>query len=121
LETVAEPRQALCVLTLYTHKLDMLVLERFVGGRLVLCERAAALTGFGHNAMTPFGSLKPFTRIIVPTAIASASGSYIWLGGGRVDTKLRVFVAQLLRPAAFGLDCTTSVLDCCVAGGEGEE
>lgn len=58
------------------------------------------LTGFTHNAVTPFGMLADIP-IILASAIEEVSPPFIWMGGGEVDLKvgctLREFKAGL-RP-----------------------
>jgi hypothetical protein len=60
-------------------------------------EAADALTGFPFNAVTPFGAKKAIPLILSKHV---AKMPFIWLGGGEVDVKLRVFVKTLLQPDA---------------------
>lgn len=89
------------------------------------------VTGFLHNAVTPFGmaiddpsdaSLAPFRSLPIviaePITALRPPLNFIWLGGGEVDVKLRLYVPQLLRaldatrplesgPRVSVLHCTT--------------
>ncbi|PRP88548.1 hypothetical protein PROFUN_02959 [Planoprotostelium fungivorum] len=59
-----------------------------------------ALTGYSHNAVTPFG-LKTQIPIILSKHIMELDPPIFWLGGGEVDTKLEVSCEefnQILKP-----------------------
>ena len=97
------------------------------GFRLAVADEDAscAMTGYGHNAVTPFGS---DTRlpVVVSEAIAGMAGSRpgaaVWLGGGHVDVKLRLPVDQLLRPGALtALTSRPLVLRCSVPREAGDD
>eukprot|EP00931_Biecheleriopsis_adriatica_P099651 TRINITY_DN74307_c0_g1_i1.p1 TRINITY_DN74307_c0_g1~~TRINITY_DN74307_c0_g1_i1.p1 ORF type:complete len:251 (+),score=61.18 TRINITY_DN74307_c0_g1_i1:40-753(+) len=60
--------------------------------RLLEGEECAKMTGFEHNAVTPLGLNLP---VVVSDKIASLPSGTMWLGGGHVDLKLRVSVAEL--------------------------
>eukprot|EP01036_Dinobryon_divergens_P027899 gene27899-36753_t len=55
-----------------------------------------ALTGFGHNSVSPFG-LKTPIPVIVCRRCAELSPPFLMLGGGEVHVKLSLPVADLIR------------------------
>ncbi|KEG09826.1 YbaK/aminoacyl-tRNA synthetase-associated domain-containing protein [Trypanosoma grayi] len=57
---------------------------------------ALQLTGFGHGAVAPFGTT---TRIpvIMSHRIAQLTPPVFWMGGGHVDCKVRVDVAEFVE------------------------
>ncbi|CAE7801305.1 unnamed protein product [Symbiodinium sp. CCMP2592] len=61
-----------------------------------LLEGAAcqAITGCGHNAVTP---LKQDLPMILSDAITKLPSGQFWLGGGHVDLKLRLQVEEAIR------------------------
>jgi prolyl-tRNA editing enzyme YbaK/EbsC (Cys-tRNA(Pro) deacylase) len=66
------------------------------------------IAGFVRNAISPFG-MYTMIPVVVSASAASLRPSYLWLGGGEVDVKLRVPVQQLLSHLhAAVIDCTTS-------------
>jgi prolyl-tRNA editing enzyme YbaK/EbsC (Cys-tRNA(Pro) deacylase) len=89
------------VVVQYTSKLDLEALAKAVGTpRYVLAPSDAAtkLTGFGHGGMTPFGTLSHIPVVIAKAIISSLPPPcYIWLGGGDVDVKARVFLSQVMQ------------------------
>jgi prolyl-tRNA editing enzyme YbaK/EbsC (Cys-tRNA(Pro) deacylase) len=93
----------LAVVVQYVAKLSMDVVTKFVGApsRLTLAplDAASSLTGFGLNGMTIVGVPTPFP-VIVARDVARLP--FIWLGGGEVDAKLRLFTAQLLEDGKAG-------------------
>ncbi len=115
-----------CVVLQYTARLKMEALARFLGDAslaMAPLEVADALTGFPHNAMTVFGMRSPMPVIIAKAAVEAAAAAplagFVWLGGGDVDVKLRVFVKQLLRPDV--LAPAVAVLDCTVPRADEED
>ncbi|KFG57588.1 YbaK/proline-tRNA ligase associated domain-containing protein [Toxoplasma gondii RUB] len=60
------------------------------------CKTSEELTGFVYNAVTPFAA-KTDVPVIVDSALLALDPPLVWLGGGEVDLKLRVSVADLLR------------------------
>eukprot|EP00930_Biecheleria_cincta_P004615 TRINITY_DN105532_c0_g1_i1.p1 TRINITY_DN105532_c0_g1~~TRINITY_DN105532_c0_g1_i1.p1 ORF type:complete len:211 (+),score=52.61 TRINITY_DN105532_c0_g1_i1:1-633(+) len=62
--------------------------------RLLEGELCQAITGFGHNAVTPLGLDLP---MILCDSIAALPSGQFWLGGGHVDLKLRMGVAEVLE------------------------
>ncbi|KEP60699.1 UNVERIFIED_CONTAM: YbaK/proline-tRNA ligase associated domain-containing protein [Hammondia hammondi] len=60
------------------------------------CKASEELTGFVYNAVTPFAA-KTDIPLIVDSALLALDPPLVWLGGGEVDLKLRVSVADLLR------------------------
>lgn len=124
----------LCVIVQYLTKLDLNTLVKQVQGhssnagqavppvKLAMCEGADKLTGYGYNAMTPFGSLTPMAVIVARPIMKLPAPSYIFLGGGREDTKLRVFTAQLTREGVLGVaGYAAAVLDCVMDRDDGDE
>jgi prolyl-tRNA editing enzyme YbaK/EbsC (Cys-tRNA(Pro) deacylase) len=99
------------VLVPYAYRLRLDALAKFVGGgaSLKLADGADALTGFGFNGMTPVGSRTPIPLVVSRPVLLGGSAASpspspfpcVWLGGGDVDLKLRLFVRQLLRPGAL--------------------
>lgn len=89
----------------YNSKLDAPALERALklshGGDSDLKLRAAGdapdFTGFQFNAVTPFGSKRPLPIVVTKPIATLPAPAFVWLGGGAVDVKLRMFVPQLLR------------------------
>eukprot|EP01138_Halocafeteria_seosinensis_P007326 gb/GECG01007490.1/.p1 GENE.gb/GECG01007490.1/~~gb/GECG01007490.1/.p1 ORF type:complete len:248 (+),score=29.91 gb/GECG01007490.1/:1-744(+) len=71
------------------------------------------LTGYGFNAVTPFGTTYGLPLIVSRNIEAMRARNmfrFVWLGGGDVDLKLRMFMNQLLnkyQPALFVIDCTS--------------
>lgn len=59
--------------------------------RLLEGESCAQLTGFEHNAVTPLGLDLP---VVLSDRIAALPSQAFWLGGGHVDLKLRLGVAE---------------------------
>lgn len=66
--------------------------------RLAPADVNDALTGFEHNAVSPFGMLTDIPIIICQHAL-EVSPSYLFLGGGEVDVKLGISVHDLVRAA----------------------
>ena len=111
----------IAVVVPYVHKLEIPALSRFVRRaspsglvksdtqalpNIVHAENGEVLTGFPFNGISVFGG-KIGMPIILCKAILEAVGpSYIWLGGGEVDLKLRIPIAQL---AAYSHVCDCSV------------
>jgi prolyl-tRNA editing enzyme YbaK/EbsC (Cys-tRNA(Pro) deacylase) len=111
-------RRYVAVVLQYQAKLDVGALSRCLaapgGPPASLCMAAAAseLTGFTHNGMTIFGCASE-----LPIILASAASElpFLWLGGGEVHVKARVFLAPLKR--AFAV----TVLPISSLRGSGEE
>jgi prolyl-tRNA editing enzyme YbaK/EbsC (Cys-tRNA(Pro) deacylase) len=84
-------------------------------------EASDELSGFVHNAITPFG-MSHTVPVVVSRSIADRSG-FIWLGGGEVDFKLRIPVKQLLKPGVLapGIASGPVVLDCTPRREAGDE
>jgi prolyl-tRNA editing enzyme YbaK/EbsC (Cys-tRNA(Pro) deacylase) len=76
-------------------------------------EESYRLTGYGFNAVTPFGTTYEIPLIVSRNIEKMRSRDVfraVWLGGGDVDLKVRVFMNQLLnkyQPALFVIDCTS--------------
>lgn len=54
------------------------------------------LTGFSHNAVSPFGMLCK-VPIVICSRCLDVSPSYIYLGGGLVDVKLGIALDEFIR------------------------
>ncbi len=114
----------LAVILQYVARLRMDALERAVlppgtpgSLRMAPLEVADALTGFPHNGMTPIGSA---TGVPIILAKSAAALPFLWLGGGEVDVKLRVFTRPLLARLREQGAGAVAVIDCTVLR-EGEE
>ncbi|KAH8065184.1 DNA primase [Aureococcus anophagefferens] len=57
----------------------------------------AALSGFEHNAVTPFGMAEKRVPVVLASAARDAPGGFIWMGAGHTDLKLGVTVADFLK------------------------
>ena len=55
-----------------------------------------ALTGFGHNSVSPFG-MKTKIPVIICRRCAELFPPFVMLGGGEVHVKLAVPVDELIR------------------------
>jgi len=83
-------------------------------------ETILPLTGFSFNGITPFGCHISIPIIISKSIMELSSPSYIWLGGGEVDIKLRVYLHSLIHTPGIAAKCLNSsdesykpvVLDC---------
>ena len=64
--------------------------------RLANPEVSAALTGFGYNAVAPFGT-KTQIPIILSQKITELAPRYFWMGGGHADCKVRVDTDEFIR------------------------
>ncbi len=62
-------------------------------------EDSDRLSGYLHNAVTPFGMTTPvpvlITRQVAELPATQPGAPYVWLGGGEVNLKLRLPVVQL--------------------------
>lgn len=95
----------LAVVVQYTARLDLAALQRALitsaGGAacptpvLSLAPGAEELTGFATGGMAPFGSRTSLPLIVARAALEGDAGPCLWLGGGEVALKLRVFKSQL--------------------------
>lgn len=78
--------------------------------RMVAEEQAQAMTGFGHNAVTPICSAAKLP-IIMSHRIAALPGHF-FLGAGEVDLKVGLraddFLQGFSETPVFVVDCTTS-------------
>ena len=67
------------------------------------------LSGFTHNAVTPYGmACGGDVPVVVSQAVMDLAPGYLWLGGGAVDVKLRLSTAQL-KPSLNAVVCSCSV------------
>ncbi len=65
--------------------------------RLAPSDEAMALTGYGHNGVSPFGMLDPTIPIVVCASITKIRPQFIWMGGGHPDWKLGVSVSEFVK------------------------
>ncbi|KAG6549064.1 hypothetical protein Mapa_009507 [Marchantia paleacea] len=73
--------------------------------RLAPEEESNKLTGFEHNAVTPFGMVSDIP-VILSDAIVHLQPEYFWLGGGEVDLKLGLRTQDFIRILnPFIVDC----------------
>jgi len=63
--------------------------------RMVSQETSDELSGFEHNAVTVVGMATP-VPVLLSNPIKNLPEGKVWLGGGEVDLKLRVDVAELV-------------------------
>ncbi len=63
--------------------------------RLVPEETSFQLTGYRHNAVTPFAMTEKMPMIL-SDSIATLQPGYFYLGGGAIDLKIRVAIQALL-------------------------
>lgn len=92
----------------YTEKFNAEEVMRFIkdkneglgkkkfGFRLANPEVSAELTGFGYNAVVPFGTKTPIP-IILSQKITELQPAFFWMGGGHEDCKVRVDTEEFLR------------------------
>eukprot|EP00388_Colpodella_angusta_P046183 GDKK01068504.1.p1 GENE.GDKK01068504.1~~GDKK01068504.1.p1 ORF type:complete len:238 (-),score=40.21 GDKK01068504.1:127-774(-) len=100
-----------CVITQYTAKINVNSLRTLVHElrkpedrlskkkfhfQLADDQASFELSGFGHNAISPIG-LKQDIPIIICNRILGLNPAIIFLGGGEVDVKLALPVADLVR------------------------
>ncbi|CUE67946.1 Hypothetical protein, putative [Bodo saltans] len=57
---------------------------------------SATLTGFGYNAVAPFGGAVEIPIVLSAGVATSMSPNYFWMGGGHADCKLRVDVDEFV-------------------------
>ena len=57
----------------------------------------AALSGFEHNAVTPYGMREARVPVVLAMAAARAPREFFWMGGGHADLKVGVPVADFLK------------------------
>lgn len=60
-------------------------------------ESSLELSGFGHNAISPYGMLNKNIPVIVCSRCLEVQPSLLYLGGGKVDVKLLISIGELLR------------------------
>ncbi|KAL2634663.1 hypothetical protein R1flu_006142 [Riccia fluitans] len=70
--------------------------KKKINMRLAPEAESNALTGFEHNAVTPFGMLTNIP-VILSDAIVRLQPEYFWLGGGEVDLKLGIRTQDFIR------------------------
>jgi prolyl-tRNA editing enzyme YbaK/EbsC (Cys-tRNA(Pro) deacylase) len=79
---------------------------------------SAALTGCGHNAVSPVGLPRPLPLLLSDRIAALRPDEFFWLGAGEVDLKLGLTAAEFVRAyAPTVLDCTAEGV---FGGEEGE-
>ena len=78
------------------------------------------LTGFEHNAVSPFGLIDETIPIIIPKSITDSKVKFIWLGGGHEHLKVGVAVSELLgKCAVVRVGDVSDVRGAVVDGGDG--
>ncbi len=90
----------------HIHKLNLGVGIKWFNMRLAPDEESKALTGYGHNAVTPVGMAHPIP-IVLSHKILELDPPFFWMGGGEVDLKLGLSAPQFV--AAYSplvVDCT---------------
>ena len=66
--------------------------------RLVASEVSEAVTGFSHNAVSPFGMLRTETiPVIICSRITRLKVPFVYLGGGETDLKIGLSVTSLIE------------------------
>jgi prolyl-tRNA editing enzyme YbaK/EbsC (Cys-tRNA(Pro) deacylase) len=65
--------------------------------RLCDPEESAKLTGFGFNAVCPLGSATKLPIILSHKIAELGKEAYVWFGGGEVNLKWRVSVAEFIN------------------------
>lgn len=74
--------------------------------RLAPEDESYRLTGFSHNAVTPFG-MKSQIPVILSDAIPKLQPDFFWLGGGEVDLKLGIHTRDFINMfKPFIADCS---------------
>mmetsp|Transcript_7612 Transcript_7612/g.18557 ORF Transcript_7612/g.18557 Transcript_7612/m.18557 type:complete len:109 (+) Transcript_7612:453-779(+) len=68
--------------------------KKLINMRVASMEEGVALSGFGHNAVTPVGMTVKIPMIVSHRVLQLP---YIWLGGGEVDVKLKISIPDLCR------------------------
>jgi uncharacterized SAM-binding protein YcdF (DUF218 family)/prolyl-tRNA editing enzyme YbaK/EbsC (Cys-tRNA(Pro) deacylase) len=84
----------------YSTKLKMETLTKLIAPNCRLAINGEKVSGFNHGGITPYGSHTPFPVLV---SRQTAQEDYIWLGGGLVDVKLKVFCKQLLSQGGSGV------------------
>ncbi len=60
-------------------------------------ELSFELSGFGHNAISPYGMKVSNIPVIVCSRCLEVTPALLYLGGGKVDVKVLVSVNDILR------------------------
>mmetsp|Transcript_7077 Transcript_7077/g.43611 ORF Transcript_7077/g.43611 Transcript_7077/m.43611 type:complete len:244 (+) Transcript_7077:786-1517(+) len=90
----------------YAMNKDKGVSKRKFNFRLCPEEVSHALTGYGHNAVTPIG-MEESIPIILSKSVAELVEGCFWLGAGEVDLKLGLNTQQFIKAYdPFICDCT---------------
>lgn len=72
--------------------------KKYFNFQLTSEEKSLELTGFGHNAISPFGLLgDKKIPIVICSRCLEVNPPVIFLGGGEVDVKLSLPVSDLLQ------------------------
>jgi prolyl-tRNA editing enzyme YbaK/EbsC (Cys-tRNA(Pro) deacylase) len=100
-----------CIIIQYIHKLNGEKLKDFIHNlkpknlriskkkinfQLTSEDKSADMTGFTHNAVSPFGLMHNIP-VILCLSCSQLSPPYIWLGAGEVDLKLGVPLSDFVR------------------------
>lgn len=91
----------------FLHKINNgTVPKRCFNLRLAPSEVSDELSGYEHNAVSPFG-MRMKMPIIMSHTIASLDPGIMYLGAGEVDLKVGLRVDEFLREyEPFVVDCT---------------
>lgn len=60
-------------------------------------EKSLELSGFGHNAISPFGMKAPNIPVIICSRCLEVQPPVLFLGGGKVDVKLMITTSDLVK------------------------
>jgi len=78
--------------------------------RLVPSQKSFELTGYDHNAVTPF-CLKTNLPMILSESITKLDPPCFWMGGGDVDLKVRISVDEFINKCSFQMHVCDIVTD----------
>ena len=65
--------------------------------RLAAEDVSEKLTGYGHNAVSPFGLVDSSIPIVLCKSILRLRPNFIWMGGGHKDLKLGMAVTEFVK------------------------
>lgn len=71
--------------------------KRKLNFRIAKEEANSKLSGFKHNAVSPFGLAVSTLPIVICQSILDLKTPYVYLGGGEIDVKLGIPVPDLVR------------------------
>lgn len=85
----------------FIHKLpppEKRLAKKKINFQLAEEETSLKLSGFIHNAVTPFG-MHTKMPVIICKACTFLTPAFVWLGGGAVDVKLGITVSDMVSAA----------------------